>query len=83
MANTDIQPPTSLRAVVSYIGKYVSKPEKSSVSWVTVLVHDSTSATVPGRGDLSNVLVTLRYADLKGSVPYDVVLRSILETFSV
>jgi ATP-dependent DNA helicase PIF1 len=33
MANTDIQPPTSLRAVVSYIGKYVSKPEKSSVSY--------------------------------------------------
>lgn len=33
MANTDIQPPTSLRAVLSYIGKYVSKPEKSSVSY--------------------------------------------------
>ena len=34
MANTDIQPPTSLAAVLSYIGKYVSKPEKSSTSYV-------------------------------------------------
>jgi hypothetical protein len=33
MANTDIQPPTTLLAVLSYIGKYVSKPEKSSVSY--------------------------------------------------
>lgn len=33
MANTDIQPPTSLRAVLSYIGKYVSKPEKSPTSF--------------------------------------------------
>jgi hypothetical protein len=33
MANTDIQPPTDLRAVLSYIGKYVSKPEKSSASY--------------------------------------------------
>ncbi|KID81125.1 ATP-dependent DNA helicase PIF1 [Metarhizium guizhouense ARSEF 977] len=33
MANTDIQPPTTLRAVLSYIGKYVSKPEKSSTSY--------------------------------------------------
>ena len=33
LANTDIQPPTSLRAVLSYIGKYVSKPEKSSASY--------------------------------------------------
>ena len=33
MANTDIQPPTSLHAVLSYIGKYVSKPEKSSASY--------------------------------------------------
>ena len=32
MANTGIQPPTTLRAVLSYIGKYVSKPETSSVS---------------------------------------------------
>ena len=30
MANTDIQPPTSLEAVLSYIAKYMSKPEKSS-----------------------------------------------------
>src|SRR6266516_2086781 len=33
MANTNIQPPTSLHAVLSYIGKYVSKPEKSSASY--------------------------------------------------
>jgi ATP-dependent DNA helicase PIF1 len=33
MANTDIQPPTSLHAVLSYIGKYVSKPERSSTSY--------------------------------------------------
>jgi ATP-dependent DNA helicase PIF1 len=33
MANTDIQPPTSLHAVLSYVGKYVSKPEKSSASY--------------------------------------------------
>jgi ATP-dependent DNA helicase PIF1 len=33
MANTDIQPPTGLHAVLSYIGKYVSKPEKSSASY--------------------------------------------------
>src|SRR5277367_5612343 len=33
IANTNIQPPTSLHAVLSYIGKYVSKPEKSSASY--------------------------------------------------
>ena len=33
MANTDIQPPTNLHAVLSYVGKYVSKPEKSSASY--------------------------------------------------
>ena len=33
MANTDIQPPTSMHAVLSYLGKYVSKPEKSSMSY--------------------------------------------------
>lgn len=33
MANTDIQPPVTMRAVLSYLGKYVSKPEKSSVSY--------------------------------------------------
>ena len=32
MVNTDIQLSTSLHAVLSYIGKYVSKPEKSSLS---------------------------------------------------
>jgi ATP-dependent DNA helicase PIF1 len=34
MANIDIQPPTSLHAVLSYIAKYVSKPKKSSASYV-------------------------------------------------
>ena len=33
MANTDIQPPTTLHAVLSYVGKYVSKPEKASTSY--------------------------------------------------
>ena len=33
MANTDIQPSTSLQAVLSYLGKYVSKPEKSLASY--------------------------------------------------
>jgi hypothetical protein len=33
MANTDIQPPTTLHAVLSYVGKYVSKPEKASMSY--------------------------------------------------
>ncbi|KIM94235.1 hypothetical protein OIDMADRAFT_67108, partial [Oidiodendron maius Zn] len=33
MANTDIQPPTTLHAILSYVGKYVSKPEKSSASY--------------------------------------------------
>jgi ATP-dependent DNA helicase PIF1 len=33
MANTDIQPPTTLHGVLSYVGKYVSKPEKSSASY--------------------------------------------------
>jgi ATP-dependent DNA helicase PIF1 len=34
MANTYIQPLTSLEAVLSYIAKYVSKPEKSSDSYL-------------------------------------------------
>jgi ATP-dependent DNA helicase PIF1 len=33
MANTDIQPPTTLHAVLSYIGKYILKPERSSMSY--------------------------------------------------
>ena len=33
MANTDIQPPTTLHAVLTYVSKYVSKPEKSSTSY--------------------------------------------------
>jgi ATP-dependent DNA helicase PIF1 len=34
LANTDVQPPLTMRAVLSYLGKYVSKPEKASVSYV-------------------------------------------------
>jgi ATP-dependent DNA helicase PIF1 len=34
MANTDAQPSTSLHAVLNYLRKYVSKPEKSSMSYV-------------------------------------------------
>lgn len=33
LANTDIQPPLTMRAVLTYLGKYVSKPEKASVSY--------------------------------------------------
>jgi ATP-dependent DNA helicase PIF1 len=33
MANTDIQPPTSLFAVLAYVAKYVSKPETKSRSY--------------------------------------------------
>jgi hypothetical protein len=33
MANTDIQPLIGLYVVLSYIRKYVSKPEKSSASY--------------------------------------------------
>ena len=33
MANTDIQPPTTLHVVLSYVGKYISKPEKASTSY--------------------------------------------------
>jgi hypothetical protein len=33
MANTDIQPPTSLFAVLTYVAKYVSKPEIKSKSY--------------------------------------------------
>jgi hypothetical protein len=38
MANTDIQPSLSLRAVLAYLAKYVSKPEKSSVSYTELQV---------------------------------------------
>jgi hypothetical protein len=46
MANTDIQPPTTLYAVLGYVGKYVSKPEKASMSYtelqaqVLPYIHD-------------------------------------------
>ena len=38
MANTDIQPSLTLRAVLAYLAKYVSKPEKSSVSYMELQV---------------------------------------------
>jgi ATP-dependent DNA helicase PIF1 len=34
MANIDIQPPTSLEALLDYITKYVSKPKKLSTSYL-------------------------------------------------
>ena len=34
MANSDVQLPTSLYAVLSYIEKYISKPEKLSTSYI-------------------------------------------------
>ena len=33
LANTDIQPSTSLHGILTYLGKYVSKAEKASVSY--------------------------------------------------
>jgi ATP-dependent DNA helicase PIF1 len=33
LANTDVQPPLTLHGLLGYLGKYVSKPEKSSVSY--------------------------------------------------
>jgi ATP-dependent DNA helicase PIF1 len=39
MANTDIQPPTTVYAVLNYVGKYVSKPEKSSASYTEIQVQ--------------------------------------------
>lgn len=38
MANTDVQPSVTLRAVLNYLGKYVSKPEKASVSYTELQV---------------------------------------------
>jgi ATP-dependent DNA helicase PIF1 len=49
IANTDIQPLTSLHTVLSYIDKYVSKPEKSSASYTELqaqilpCIHDQAS----------------------------------------
>jgi ATP-dependent DNA helicase PIF1 len=39
MANTDIQPSVTLHALLEYLGKYVSKPEKSSVSYTELQVR--------------------------------------------
>jgi hypothetical protein len=39
MANTDIQPPNSLAVLLGYITKYVSKPEKSSTSYLEMKVQ--------------------------------------------
>jgi hypothetical protein len=38
MANTDIQPSLTLHGVLAYLAKYVSKPEKSSVSYTELQV---------------------------------------------
>jgi hypothetical protein len=37
LANTDLQPSTSLFAVVEYIEKYISKAEKSSISYADIV----------------------------------------------
>jgi ATP-dependent DNA helicase PIF1 len=34
MANTNIQPPTNLEAILTYVTKYVSKPKKVSTSYL-------------------------------------------------
>jgi hypothetical protein len=38
MANTDIQPSVTLHALLTYLAKYVSKPEKKSVSYTELQV---------------------------------------------
>jgi ATP-dependent DNA helicase PIF1 len=38
MANTDIQPSLTLHGVLAYLAKYVSKPEKSSISYTELQV---------------------------------------------
>src|SRR3981081_2253156 len=54
MANTDIQPPTSLYAMLSYIGKYVSKPEKSSASYIEL--QTQIFALIPCQAPLLSVV---------------------------
>src|SRR5216117_943282 len=48
MANTDAQPPTTLHALLKYVAKYASKPEKKSASYTElqtqILPHTSTAA---------------------------------------
>jgi hypothetical protein len=39
MANTDIQPSVTLHALLAYLAKYVSKPEKKSVSYIELQVR--------------------------------------------
>ena len=39
MANTDIQPSITLYTVLNYLGKYISKPEKASVSYTELQVY--------------------------------------------
>jgi ATP-dependent DNA helicase PIF1 len=39
MANTDIQPSVTLHALLAYLAKYVSKPEKKSVSYTELQVR--------------------------------------------
>jgi len=48
MANTDAQPPASMHALLKYIAKYASKPEKKSASYTElqnqILPHTSNAA---------------------------------------
>jgi hypothetical protein len=39
IANTDIQPPTTLYTILNYIGKYISKPEKLSMFYTEIQVQ--------------------------------------------
>jgi hypothetical protein len=59
MANTDIQPPLTLHGLLAYLAKYVSKPEKSSVSYtelqVCVISRESSVRSV--RSARSSVLI--------------------------
>ena len=66
MANTDAQPPTSLHALLKYIAKYVSKPEKKSASYTElqsrILLHTSNVApTLSFVSKMLNKLIGERY----------------------
>ena len=58
MANTDIQPPTSLFAVLAYVAKYVSKPEVKSKSYKDLqgMILPYTNERVPLLSFISKML---------------------------
>jgi hypothetical protein len=55
MANTDIQPSVTLHALLAYLAKYVSKPEKKSVSYTELQVRlRLTELSVPSVSSVSD-----------------------------